>query len=570
MRALQAERHRRRTRSEDGFTLIELLIVLVILPLVTGAIAMVLVTTLKNQQGIQGRVTDSAAAAASSEFYARDVQSAGSVTTTANPSSAPSNCPLVGATGTSTFLLGIQLQGTSPPTQVAYYMVKRSQGAPLLVRDSCTNNGSLNPLSHQILSDNLNSSDPPVPVVNCISPPPTSIPNGVTCNPGQDWTFTYMVSTVSLNVTQGCAPDVASCAPYQFALTGDPQSGVPVPPVVQPCGVLTLLGNNPGITFGAFTSGLKVAASGPIVFDSGYNTGANPAIQGGFFTNTVTATSSASCPNIPAADAMEVYDCNNTAANGSSANFQACPSGSSSHNPVTGQVSVSPAPVQTVAAPMDPLATWAAQNPVTTHVTISGNGSCTTVGSTMTCTPGLYSNGLSIPNSRTVNFAKGNYKFGNSGCGASLCVGSSDVVNFGSGHYWYTNGLNVSGSGSALCGGGPVTSACANPPAGGVFFYVSGGTTALGNINFANNIQLAPITSSDPYQGKLLWQDGSDNNAVFLASAATSVNTYNGEIYVPNATISLYGFGNNITSGDVVANSINFGNFTFGFTFDVQ
>src|SRR5579863_5251791 len=93
-------------KPEDGFTLIELLIVLVILPLVTGAIAMVLITTLKNQQGIQGKVTDSAAAASSSEFYTRDVQSAGEVTTKQTPASAPQNCPLVGATGTSTFLLG--------------------------------------------------------------------------------------------------------------------------------------------------------------------------------------------------------------------------------------------------------------------------------------------------------------------------------------------------------------------------------------------------------------------------------------------------------------------------------
>ena len=63
-------------RGRTGFTLIELLIVLVILPLVIGAIAMVLITTLKNHQGIEGKVADSSAATLSSAYYVRDIESA--------------------------------------------------------------------------------------------------------------------------------------------------------------------------------------------------------------------------------------------------------------------------------------------------------------------------------------------------------------------------------------------------------------------------------------------------------------------------------------------------------------
>ena len=100
----------------------------------------------------------------------RDVQSAGSVTTAATPTSAPKNCPLVGATGTSKFLLGLQLQGTTTAgganTDVAYYMVDAPQGPALLVRDSCTVSlGTVSlALTHQILSDNLDftSSNPTV------------------------------------------------------------------------------------------------------------------------------------------------------------------------------------------------------------------------------------------------------------------------------------------------------------------------------------------------------------------------------------------------------------------------
>ena len=61
-----------------------------------------------------------------------------------------------------------------------------------------------------------------------------------------------------------------------IGVTGDPQSNVPVPPVVQPCGVLTLLGTNTDITFGAISSNLSVSAAGPIVIDSGYDTGNDP------------------------------------------------------------------------------------------------------------------------------------------------------------------------------------------------------------------------------------------------------------------------------------------------------
>jgi hypothetical protein len=230
-------------------------------------------------------------------------------------------------------------------------------------------------------------------------------------------------------------------------------------------------------------------------------------------------------------------------------------------------VSVAPPPVSTSTQVADPLATWASQNPVQTIS--SPPGSCSG-GSTMTCTPGLYASGLNITSNRTVNFQPGNYQFGTNGCQSSLCIGSSDIVNFGSGHYTFADGLDLSGSGSALCGGAAASSICPNPPSGGVFFYVSGGSTDLGNANFANNIQLAPISAtSDPYNGVLLWQNGTDNSPVFMASAASSVNTYGGKIYVPNATIQLYGFGNNISTGDIVANSLSF-DFSFNLNVTIQ
>jgi len=558
--------HQRNPKAEDGFTLIELLVVLVILPLVAGAIAMVLITTLKNDQGIQGKVADASAATTASAYYVRDIESAAEVTTAASPASTPQQCSPAGLSGTTNLILGLQL-GSQPPataTVVSYYTVTPSAGAPMeLVRLYCPN-GSSTPQSRVILSDNVSTTNPPTPVVNCITPTPTGIPTGVTCSPAgiaSDWTFTYMVSTVTLNVTQGCSAPGPACAPYQYALTGDPVSGIPVPPIVQPNGVLTLLGTGTDISFTNLSSGQTVCAVGSILLGSGYNSKGNtPAISSNFFTsnNTVTAGTTTSCAN-PQPNGVEVYNCLNDNSNG-----QTCPT-SGTHEAVTGNVDVAPNPVSTSTRVTDPLAVWASQNPVAPIT--SPDGSCSG-GSTMTCTPGLYAGGLNLPNSRTINFERGNYQFGtNGGCGSSLCVGSRDTVNFGTGHYTFTDGLNVSGSGSALCGGGTASSACPNPPPGGVFFYVSGGSTALGNRNAANNIDLGPISAtSDPYHGVLLWQNGNDSNSVFLASAATSVNTYGGEIYVPNATIRLYGFGNNISTGHIVANSMLF---DFSFNLDV-
>jgi len=557
-RRLHGSRRRPR-QGEEGFTLIELLIVLVILPLVVGAIAIVLITTLKNQQGIEGKVTDASAAATASAYYVRDVESAASVTTAASPS-APQQCSAAGLSGTPKLLLGLQLQGVS--TVVSYYTLTPSSAGPTeLVRLYCPN-GSSTPQSRVVLSDNVSTTNPPTPVVNCITPTPTSIPTGVTCSPGTGWTLTYMVSTVTLNVTQGCSTSGSSCAPFQYALTGAPVSGIPVPPIVQPNGVLTLLGTGTDIQFTNLSSGDSICTGGSILMGLNYNASV-PAVSSGALTSndSVKAGTTTSCGS-PLTNGVEVYNCLNNASNG-----QTCPT-SGTHDSVTGSVSVNPLPVSTSTPVTDPLATWASQNPVANISSPSGSCSGT---STLTCTPGLYASGLNVPSNRTVNFQSGNYQFGtNASCQSSLCIGSNDTVNFGSGHYTYTDGLNVSGSGSALCGGGTVTSACPTPPSGGVFFYVSGGSTDLGKVNFANNIQLAPIsTTSDPYHGVLLWQNGTDNNPVFLASAASSLNTYGGEIYIPNATISLYGFGNNISTGNIVANSMLF-DFCFNLSVAIQ
>jgi prepilin-type N-terminal cleavage/methylation domain-containing protein len=548
-------------RGEQGFTLIELLIVLVVLPLVVGAIAMVLITMLRNQQGVQGKVTDATAASTASAYYVRDLESAGSVTTAQTPASSPAQCHTSSLSGSINYLLGLRLQGTT--TVVSYYELTPARGAPELVRASCTDNsGSLTELSHQILSDNISVANPPVAEVSCLSPTPTSIPTGVQCNPTTDWTFTYLVAPVTMNITQGCSTPSGSCAPYQYALTGDPVSGVPVPPINQPNGALTLLGPGSDIQFGTgfLTGSNSVCAVGPIVLASGYDQDGSSAAITGNSSDDVDTGTTASCSS-SGSNAVDVYSCRSDNSNGN-----ACPV-TGSNTAVSGGVDVTPAPVDLSATVSDPLLTWAGLHTVGG---VSGAGSCSSFSSpTITCTDGVYPNGLSFPSNKTVMFSPGDYQFGGtssvtcngffSSLQTSLCIQSNDTVDFGTGHYTFENGLDVVGSNTSLCGGGPSTSACpSSPQQQGVFFYVKGGNTNLGNVNFGSNIQLAPLGNGDKFAGVLLWQDGSDSNPVLLASAASSLNTYGGTIYAPQAELSFYGFGNSITTGNIVASRISF------------
>ncbi len=116
-------RKRAAGRDEAGFTLVELLVVLVIMPVIIGAIADVVVTSLKSQNGVSGRLSDSASAEVTSAFYERDVQSAAFVTTFAGASQ-PAPCGTESpVTSGMTFELALNWGGTTAlgGANVAYW-----------------------------------------------------------------------------------------------------------------------------------------------------------------------------------------------------------------------------------------------------------------------------------------------------------------------------------------------------------------------------------------------------------------------------------------------------------------
>src|ERR1700722_14311183 len=79
------------SNSDGGFTLVELLIVLVILPIIVGAIAFALVSIFSLQNGTANRLANSGDAQIIASTYEKDVQSAALITTGATPSS-PARC----------------------------------------------------------------------------------------------------------------------------------------------------------------------------------------------------------------------------------------------------------------------------------------------------------------------------------------------------------------------------------------------------------------------------------------------------------------------------------------------
>ncbi len=126
---------RLQARSEDGYTLIELIIVTAVLPIVTGAIAMALISVFSLQGGVTNRLSDSGDAQVLSASFESDVQSASFITAPSAPTqgvlqNAPQNpapCETAAqSTNTSTSeVLG--LEWGSGKTEISY--IDAPQGA---------------------------------------------------------------------------------------------------------------------------------------------------------------------------------------------------------------------------------------------------------------------------------------------------------------------------------------------------------------------------------------------------------------------------------------------------------
>jgi hypothetical protein len=133
--------------------MVELLVVMVIMPLIVGAITAAVITSLHDQSGVSVRLSDSASARTTSAFYVRDVQSATFVTTVQNPPAAPAQC----GSG-SNFVLGLTWGSPAAGSNVVSYWANLVGTAPTqtvsLVRQYCAV-GSSTPLSTVNVAEGL-------------------------------------------------------------------------------------------------------------------------------------------------------------------------------------------------------------------------------------------------------------------------------------------------------------------------------------------------------------------------------------------------------------------------------
>jgi prepilin-type N-terminal cleavage/methylation domain-containing protein len=173
-----------RPATDEGFTLIELLIVILILPIIVGALAVGLIAVFSIQGSVSARVSDSGDAQVVSSDFESDVQSAQQITT----DSTASQC------GTGTQLLGLESNPNSAgvyETVISYSEVQVGS-TYTLVRNDCFSGAASTATIKTTVSFNVESG---------LSAPAIS-PSTVNAQAQLGWISAQPVTNVQLDVTE--------------------------------------------------------------------------------------------------------------------------------------------------------------------------------------------------------------------------------------------------------------------------------------------------------------------------------------------------------------------------------
>lgn len=380
---------------ENGFTLVELLIVVVILPLVVGAIAMGLVAVFTLQTGTSQRLSGSTDLQVVTATFVRDVESSSVITNTTTQ--------VCGSTGGQ--LLGLSMSGAS----VSYVSVPISNGTK----------GYTNALERLYCS--LNSSTPTVPTVTVIS---SELMASQAAPQICDLTWTCSNASATKSATQVAAVKFSVPLPMStvssYVMVASPRAGFGTiastsGPVLR--SPLTLLGATCG-------SNLLSVGNGNLTIE----VGGQPGTLG-----------LANCP----ASSVTLANNGNIYASGIF-------SGTTSTTPINGNSALStfPTTVYTDTGIVNP---FSALTPsLVPQATSPALNACPKSGSTYTCSPGLYSS-LSFSNNSTVNFTGGTYSFS-----SDFYLPNGTNAFFGPGTYSFnapdSNAFNTGTNGVAITG----------------------------------------------------------------------------------------------------------------------
>jgi len=408
-----------RTRQFDdaGFSLVELTVVILIMPLIVGAITFALLGVFNLQTGVTNRITDSASAQVVAANFVKDVQSADNITTATTPT--PPKC------GAGTQLLG--LTWASGQNSISYSVVTVGSGAKTtysLVRSQCALANSSTPISTSTLTGDI-SANQSAPTVTCNV--------NVTCTPSTGL-VAGNVAAVTLVVNEPLSK-------YSFTLTAAPRAWIPANDVRQggsPYAAVTLLSTNS--TCPATVLSIANNASLAINVGSGTNDG-------------VLAVES-SCPNSVTVGSGGSIQASGIVTTDSSLNT--ITSNSSGTYPASEVYSTLSDPFVSLGGPTAPTSPGACTNPS---------------GSNWVCTPGLYASYQTFPNNAVINFAAGNYDFA-----AGLNIPNKATATFGSGQYTFAGSVASGGVALATSDANGTTVTGNN-----VLFYASSGDVDFGN-----------------------------------------------------------------------------------------
>ena len=211
---------------DSGFTLVELLIVIVILPVIVGAIAVSLLAIFKNQAAVSNRLTSSGDAQVVSASYYPDLQSSAEITT------APNSSPQCGA---GQQVVGLEWQDSTGSWTVVSYSVFNEGTVNALTswglqRDLCTSvsatdTGQIIPTSITTLATNIPSSN----VIAEVSGLSCSVATGscvsATAAASAGWTSAVGVQSVNLTVND---VGTSGTGGWSFSLGSGPREWFPL------------------------------------------------------------------------------------------------------------------------------------------------------------------------------------------------------------------------------------------------------------------------------------------------------------------------------------------------------
>lgn len=495
-------RHCGVVRDDGGFTLVEMLVVIVIMPLIVGAISLGLISVFSLQNGVSGRLTDSAGAQIVSSAFLKDVQSAALLTTQSSP---PQCQSALASPPAQTQLLGLAWNGSGSSinnyqTYVSY-VTELDGTTNSLVRQSCSA-GNTTASSTSIIATNVDATQTKAPTITCA---PSSICS--TSDPSKVWIPAKGVTLVSLQafgvVHSGSG---TSSTPFTYTLSATPRilneasggSGrFPFSP-------MTLLGS------GGSTCGNESPAGPP------FNMVGNSA-------NTILSISVSGQPGSVSIGST----CRNSMVFGQ--NATAVVASVLTEDPSLNAISKNGAapPQYYTSQVLDPFST--STPPLMAPAKPGTIGNCSAVVSGVsTCTPGYYSFDPGTVSANKLDFKTGVYYFGagvnlgmdasNSDNGGVLFYVPNGAVSFGSGTYTL-NGLSSyqgiaiwddSASTSANVWSNPLT--FTNPAGtyqGGGFYVPNGGILDSANSNTGS------ITTTFIVAG---WANFNNNAKIYIAS----------------------------------------------------